>query len=86
MVARHTTTGSLARRQDLAAMVTAVSVIPQASLERVFPVQGQITKASTSLLGPHGSTWGMVWAASLPHSPSTRATQSLARPKRVSVA
>ena len=40
LVARHTTTGSLARRQDLAAMVTAVSVIPQASLEKGVPRAG----------------------------------------------
>ena len=36
-------------------MVTAVSVMPWASLPRVLPVQGHTTSTSSSPLGPMGS-------------------------------
>ena len=42
------------RRWALAARVTVVSAMPAASLPRVLPVQGQITRASRVCLGPMG--------------------------------
>ena len=43
------------RRCAFAAIHTGVSVIPFASFESVFPVQGQIIRHSSGVLGPSGS-------------------------------
>ena len=48
-------TGRLFRKCAFVAKVTDVSHIPLASLPRVLPVQGAITKASSNSLGPIGS-------------------------------
>ena len=42
------------------AIVTEVSVMPRASFDMVFPVQGATTMASKSFFGPMGSASGMV--------------------------
>ena len=55
LVAQHSTTGMPMRREDFTAMVTGVSVMPAAIFERVLPVQGHTTMASTRPLGPMGS-------------------------------
>lgn len=85
LVAQHSTTGMPMRKADFTAMVTGVSVMPAAILERVFPVQGATASKSTRPLGPMGSAWTMVWSTGRPAIPSTRRTQSWALPKRVSV-
>ncbi len=59
MVDKEITSGRLLRRWDFAAISTGVSEMPFASLERVFPVQGAMTKISTSPLGPMGSAAGI---------------------------
>ena len=71
--------------QQLAAMVTAVSVMPAASLAMVLPVAGAITRTSSSPFGPMGSTAGMSHSTSRPVSSSIRSIRSSEVPKRVSV-
>ncbi len=66
-------------------MVTAVSVMPQASLPRVFPVQGQITSTSSSPLGPMGSALAMLSMTLLSQMRSISRRWSWALPKRVSM-
>ena len=79
------TTGLPFRRWALAAIVTAVSVMPAASLAMVFPVAGAITRTSSSPLGPMGSTDGMSQSTSCPVKSSNRSIRSSEVPKRVSV-
>lgn len=58
--AREIIKGRSLRRCALAAMQTAVSVIPLAILASVFPVQGLMIKASRQIRGPSGSASTMV--------------------------
>ena len=80
-----TTTGRPLRRWDFAAMVTAVSAMPFASLAMVLPVAGAITSTSNSFLGPMGSTDRMSHRTSCPVRSSSRSSRSSEAPKRVSV-
>ena len=73
------------RKCALTAMQTGVSVMPFASLAKVFPVQGQMTRASKGMVGPNGSAAGTVRMAGRPQMASTRETRLVAEPKRVSV-
>ena len=83
-VASATTTGLPLRRWDFAAIVTGPSVMPWASLARVLPVQGAMTRTSARSCGPNGSASTMVRMAGRPAARSTRAMRSSASPKRVS--
>ena len=74
------------RRWALAAMVTAVSVMPQASLPSVFPVQGAMMSRSSSFLGPMGSASRMEEMTRRSQIRSISRISSWAGPKRVSVA
>ena len=85
MEAMATTTGRLLRRWALAAMVTAVSVMPEASFPRVFPVQGAMTSTSSSFRGPMGSASWTEDMGLCPVSLSTVERKASAVPKRVSV-
>ena len=53
------TTGLLFLRCDFTAIVTGVSVIPNASFARVLAVQGATTSMSSSFFGPIGSAASM---------------------------
>ena len=66
-----------------AAIVTAPSVMPWASLASVFPVQGAMTSTSIAPCGPRGSASTILRTAFRPASASTRVTKSSAVPKRV---
>ena len=66
-------------------MVTGPSVMPAASLDRVLPVQGHTTMASTRPLGPMGSVSGMVWSTGRPAISWAFWIKLTAVPKRVSV-
>ena len=79
------TTGFPLRRWLLAAMVTAVSVTPLASLARVFPVHGAITSTSKSRSGPTRSAPVIVRIIAFPVMPSSLSIKSRAVPKRLSV-
>ena len=68
----------------IAAIVTGPSVMPWASLARVLPVQGAMTRTSARFCGPNGSASTMVRMAGRPAARSTRAMRSSASPKRVS--
>ena len=48
------------RAERFAAMVTGVSLIPEASFARVLPVHGAMMSASRDTLGPMGSASAMV--------------------------
>ena len=63
---RDITSGLLLRKWALAAMRTGVSEIPLASFDKVFPVQGAMSRISNNALGPMGSASGMVVIGSLP--------------------
>ena len=65
-------------------MVTVLSVIPHASLARVFPVHGHTTSTSSSFLGPMGSACTTVVMLPLWQMPSTAARNSDALKNRVS--
>src|SRR5699024_572399 len=80
--ATATTTGLSLRRCALAAMVTAVSVMPQASFPMVFPVQGAITSTSSSFFGPMGSASLTLPITVCPVIFSTAEINSSAVPKR----
>jgi len=60
------TTGLLFLRVAFTAIVTGVSVIPNAIFERVLPVQGATRSKSTLLLVPIGSASTMVFIGVLP--------------------
>ena len=68
LVERESTSGLLLRRWDFAAISTGVSEMPFASLDKVFPVQGAITRISINPLGPIGSAPGIVVMGSFPVS------------------
>ena len=68
-----------------AAIVTDVSVIPQANFPSVLPVQGAIISASSRHLGPIGSASFIVNMHLYPLSLSNVPIKSSALPKRVSV-
>ena len=72
------------RKCAFAARVTQVSVMPQASFERVLPVHGAIISASRSFFGPMGSALGIVWIMSFPVISLKHERQYAASPKRVS--
>ena len=80
LVDRESTSGRLLRRWDFAAISTGVSEIPFASLESVFPVQGEMTRISISPFGPMGSAPGMVVMGFFPVSSSARAKNSVLLP------
>src|SRR5699024_4404163 len=82
LVATATTTGLSLRRCALAAMVTAVSVMPQASFPMVFPVQGAITSTSSSFFGPMGSASLTLPITVCPVISSTAELNSSAVPER----
>ena len=82
-VAMASTTGLPLRRCPFAAIVTAPSVMPWASLASVFPVQGAMTSTSIAPCGPRGSASTILRTAFRPASASTRVTKSSAVPKRV---
>jgi len=79
------TTGRPLRRWLLAAIVTAVSVSPEARRASVAPVQGAMTSTSKSFSGPTRSASTMLRMTPLPVSASRRAMKSSAFPKRLSV-
>ena len=79
------TMGRSLRRWALAARVTGPSAMPQASFASVLPVQGAMTRQSSSFFGPIGSACAMVWRISWPQIASMRVRKSAAAPKRVSV-
>ena len=60
------TMGRSLRRCALVARVTGPSAMPQASFASVLPVQGAMTRQSSSFLGPIGSVCAMVWRISWP--------------------
>lgn len=66
LVDKDSTSGRLLRKWDFAAIRTGVSEIPFASFDKVFPVQGAMTRISISPLGPMGSASGIVVIGSLP--------------------
>ena len=72
-------------RCALAAMVTALSVMPWASFARVLPVHGAMSSASSGSAGPSGSASAIVVITPRPHSAARRLIFSAAVPKRVSV-
>ena len=74
------------RRWALAAMVTQVSVTPEASLPRVLPVQGAMISRSSSFWGPMGSAPAMVEMTRWSQMRAISRISSWAQPKRVSVA
>ena len=78
------TSGRPFRRCALAAMVTAVSVMPWLSFAIVLPVHGAMTSASMGFDGPRGSASIMLSTGSLPVISRSRALKSAALPKRVS--
>ena len=78
-----TTMGRALRRWLLAAMVTGVSAMLWESFARVFPVQGAMTRASSSFLGPMGSAWAMVVRGARPQISSAFARNSSGVPKRL---
>ena len=65
-------TGPPLRRCDLAAMMTGVSMIPQASLPSELPVQGAMITRSSRCFGPIGSTSGSVCQMGRPQIVSRR--------------
>ena len=77
-------TGLALRRCDLTAIVTGVSVMPQASFASVFPVHGATISRSNIFFGPIGSACGMVLITPLPQMFSAVMMFSSAVPKRVS--
>ena len=79
-----TTTGHPTRKRLFAASVTGVSEMPAASRASVAPVQGAITSALTSFLGPSGSTACNVSNTAWPVRASSRSCQNCPVPKRVS--
>ncbi len=76
-------TGLRLRMVDLAAIRTGPSVIPYASLAKVFPVHGAITNASRTFVGPKGSTSATVRIGSLPVIRSRAHAMSAAFPNLV---
>ena len=72
-------------RWALAAMSTGVSVIPQASLARVLPVQGAMRSTSRYALGPMGSASSTRRMGGFPAVPVIRRMKSPVSPKRESV-
>ena len=58
--------------------------MPWASLERVLPVQGAMTRTSSSFFGPMGSASGMRVSTGLPQMASALRRCSSAVPKRLS--
>jgi hypothetical protein len=72
-------------RCAFAAIVTAESVMPRESFERVLPVQGAIISASRGTVGPSGSASLTVYMISRPVISSTLLTKLSAVPKRVEV-
>ena len=79
------TSGLPFRRCAFAAMVTAVSVMPDASFAMVLPVHGAITSASMGILGPRGSASAMLQTGILPVSSKSLCLKPSAVPKRLSV-
>ena len=69
----------------LAAMVTELSVMPEASFARVLPVQGEIISASRGFSGPRGSASATEQIISRPQSDLTREENSLQSQNLVSV-
>ena len=72
------TTGLLFLRVALTAIVTGVSVIPQAIFERELPVQGATSSKSTALLVPIGSASTMVFIGVFPVRETTSFSKSFA--------
>ena len=68
-----------------AAIVTGVSVIPDASFASVFPVQGQIISASSGVFGPSGSASAIVVTGAFLQISDISRTNHSAVTKRVSV-
>ena len=66
MVETEIIRGSSFLRCALAAINTAESVIPFASLASVLPVHGAITSTSRNFFGPIGSASGIVYIPLLP--------------------
>ena len=66
-------------------MVTGVSAMECASFASVFPVHGAMISASSSFLGPMGSTSAMVCSGLHPQISSARLIWALALPKRLSM-
>ena len=85
LVEKAITRGLPFRRWALAAMATALSVMPWASFARVQPVQGAMSSASIGSRGPRGSASAMLATTGLPARVSRRRRFSSAEPKRVSV-
>ena len=84
LVETPTRTGHPTRSRLFAASVTGVSESPAASLASVAPVQGAITSALTSFLGPSGSTACNVSSTTWLVRASSRSCQNCPVPKRVS--
>ena len=83
--AKATSNGRSHRRWAFDAMVTAVSVMPQAILARVLPVQGAMTKASRGEAGPSGSAMAIVWMTGREQMAQIRSIRRAEVPNRVSV-
>ena len=77
--------GRQLRRWALAARVTVVSAMPQASLPRVLPVQGAMISRSSRPLGPMGSASFWVAITRWSQMRSISRIRSWAVPNRVSV-
>ena len=85
-VEKAITSGRPLRRCALAAIVTALSVMPCASFASVLPVQGAISRASSPSAGPSGSASAIVVTTRRPPLSSMRRRMCAAAvPKRLSV-
>ena len=85
LVETATRIGRPLRKWLLAAIVIGVSAMLCASFANVFPVQGAIIRASSSFLGPIGSTAAMLHSGDLPQIAVAFCICDSAVPKRLSI-